>query len=48
MATTQQFQERVRRAVHEALQKTLAEGGLPGPISFLNVERCPWLGRNVG
>ena len=28
MATIEQFQERVRRAVHEALQKTLAEGDL--------------------
>ncbi len=29
MATIEQFQERLRRAVHEAVQKCLAEGGLP-------------------
>jgi len=29
MATTQQFQERLRRAVREAVQKCLAEGDLP-------------------
>jgi hypothetical protein len=30
MATTEQFQERLRRAVREAVQKCLAEGDLPG------------------
>jgi len=30
MATTQQFQERLRLAVREALQRVLAEGDLPG------------------
>jgi hypothetical protein len=30
MATTKQFQERLRLAVREALQKFLAEGDLPG------------------
>ena len=30
MATTEQFQERLRLAVREALQKVLAEGDLPG------------------
>ena len=43
MATIEQFQERVRRAVHEALQKTLAEGGLPeaeqGEARFTTIER---------
>jgi Zn finger protein HypA/HybF involved in hydrogenase expression len=43
MATIEQFQERVRRAVHEALQKTLAEGDLPeaeqGEARFTTVER---------
>jgi hypothetical protein len=29
MATSEQFQERLRRAVCEAVQKCLAEGGLP-------------------
>ena len=42
MATTQQFQERVRRAVREALQKILAEGDLPeaedGEARFTTIE----------
>ena len=29
MATTEQFQERLRRAVREAVRKCLAEGDLP-------------------
>ncbi len=43
MATIEQFQERVRRAVHEALQKILAEGDLPeteqGEARFTTIER---------
>jgi len=43
MATIEQFQERLRRAVHEALQKTLAEGDLPegeqGEARFTTIER---------
>ena len=31
MATIEQFQERLRLAVREALQKVLADGGLPEP-----------------
>ena len=31
MATNEQFQERLRRAVREAVQKCLAEGNLPEP-----------------
>jgi hypothetical protein len=42
MATTQQFQERVRRAVREALQKILTEGDLPeaedGEARFTTIE----------
>jgi hypothetical protein len=43
MATIEQFQERVRRAVHEALQKILAEADLPeaeqGEARFTTIER---------
>jgi len=43
MATIEQFQERVRRAVHEALQKVLIEGELPeaerGEARFTTIER---------
>ena len=43
MATIEQFQERVRRAVHEALQKILTEGDLPeaeqGEAQFTMIER---------
>ena len=42
MATTEQFQERVRRAVREAVQKCLAEGDLPegqeGEARFTTIE----------
>ena len=42
MATTEQFQERLRRAVREALQKCLAEGDLPetpeGEAGFTTIE----------
>ena|SRR3972149_3082817 len=42
MATIEQFQERVRQAVHEALQKILAEGDLPeaqqGEARFTTME----------
>jgi hypothetical protein len=42
MATTEQFQERLRRAVREALQKVLAEGDLPeakeGEARFTTIE----------
>lgn len=42
MATIEQFQERLRRAVHEALQKVLAEGDLPeaeeGETRFTTIE----------
>jgi hypothetical protein len=43
MATIEQFQERVRRAVHEALQKILAEADLAeaeqGEARFTTIER---------
>jgi hypothetical protein len=42
MATTAQFQERLRRAVREAVQKVLAEGDLPeateGEARFTTIE----------
>ena len=42
MATSQQFQERLRRAVREAVQKCLAEGDLPeaqeGEARFTTIE----------
>ena len=42
MATTEQFQERLRRAVREAVQKCLAEGDLPeaqeGEARFTTIE----------
>jgi hypothetical protein len=42
MATIEQFQERVRRAVREALQKVLAEGDVPeaeeGEARFTTIE----------
>jgi hypothetical protein len=42
MATTEQFQERLRLAVRGALQKVLAEGGLPeaqdGEARFTTIE----------
>jgi hypothetical protein len=42
MATIEQFQERVRRAVREALQKVLAEGDVPeaeeGETRFTTIE----------
>jgi hypothetical protein len=42
MATIEQFQERVRRAVREAMQKCLAEGDLPeaqeGEAQFTTIE----------
>ena len=42
MATTEQFQERLRRAVREAVQKCLAEGDLPeaqeGEAQFTTIE----------
>jgi hypothetical protein len=42
MATIEQFQERLRRAVREALQKVLAEGDLPeggeGEARFITIE----------
>ena len=42
MATIEQFQERLRRAVREALQKCLAEGDLPeaeeGEARFTTIE----------
>jgi hypothetical protein len=42
MATIEQFQERLRRAVREALQKVLAEGDLPeaqeGEARFTTIE----------
>jgi len=42
MATIEQFQERLRLAVREALQKVLAEGGLPeaqeGEARFTTIE----------
>ena len=42
MATIEQFQDRVRRAVREALQKCLAEGDLPeteeGEAGFTTIE----------
>jgi hypothetical protein len=42
MATIEQFQERLRRAVREALQKCLAEGDLPkaaeGEAGFTTIE----------
>jgi hypothetical protein len=42
MATVEQFQERVRRAVREAMQKCLAEGELPeaqeGEAQFTTIE----------
>ena len=43
MATSEQFQGRVRRAVHEALQKILVEGDLPeaeqDEARFTTIER---------
>ena len=42
MATSEQFQERMRRAVREAVQKCLAEGDLPeaqeGEARFTTIE----------
>jgi hypothetical protein len=42
MATMEQFQERLRRAVREALQNVLAEGDLPetqeGEARFTTIE----------
>lgn len=42
MATSKQFQERLRRAVREAVQKVLAEGDLPeaqeGEARFTTIE----------
>jgi len=42
MATIEQFQERLRRAVREALQKVLADGDLPeaaeGEAEFTTIE----------
>jgi hypothetical protein len=42
MATTEQFQERLRRAVREAVRKCLAEGDLPeaqeGESRFTSIE----------
>ena len=42
MATTEQFQERLRRAVREAVRKCLAEGDLPeakeGEARFTTIE----------
>jgi len=42
MATIEQFQERLRRAVREALQKVLADGDLPeaaeGEAGFTTIE----------
>jgi hypothetical protein len=42
MATIEQFQERLRRAIHEAVQKCLAEGDLPeaseGEARFTAIE----------
>ena len=42
MATIEQFQERLRRAVREELQKCLAEGDLPeaeeGEVRFTTIE----------
>jgi hypothetical protein len=42
MATTEQFQERLRRAIREAVQKCLAEGDLPeaqeGEARFTTIE----------
>ena len=42
MATSEQFQERLRRAVREAVQKCLAEGDLPeaqeGEARFTTIE----------
>jgi hypothetical protein len=42
MATTKEFQDRLRRAVREALQKVLAEGDLPeaeeGEARFTTIE----------
>jgi hypothetical protein len=42
MATSEQFQERLRRAVREAVQKVLAEGDLPetqeGEARFTTIE----------
>ena len=42
MVTTEQFQERLRRAVREAVQKCLAEGDLPeaqeGEARFTTIE----------
>ena len=42
MATIQQFQERLRQAVRESLQKCLAEGDLPeakeGEARFTTIE----------
>jgi len=42
MATIEQFQERVRRAVREAMQRCLAEGDLPeveqGEAQFTTIE----------
>ena len=42
MATIEQFQERLRRGIREALQKCLAEGDLPeteeGEAGFTTIE----------
>ena len=42
MATSQQFQDRLRRAVREAVQKVLADGDLPevqeGEACFMTIE----------
>ncbi len=42
MATNEQFQERLRRAVREAVRKCLAEGDLPeaqeGEVGFTTIE----------
>jgi hypothetical protein len=47
MATSEQFQERLRRAVREAVQKCLAEGDLPtvpeGEAGFTTIERLALL-----
>ena len=52
MATIEQFQERVRRAVREALQKVLAEGDVPeaeeGEARFTTIESLALVAGDAG
>jgi hypothetical protein len=51
MATSKQFQERLRRAVREVVQKCLAEGDLPevpeGEARFTTIETIAMVGVGV-